>query len=246
MEIAQAEADSAHSQLIAIVAHELRYPLVPIRNAAALLQQDVVDAATIRRAAEIIERQANSLNRLIGDLVDVSRMQRGKMEIRPARALLSTLMECATESAHPLAQERSHTLLLSVSQEPVYLNMDLLRLSQAVLNIIANATKFTERHGHIHVRAHREGDQAMVIVSDSGMGIAETELEAIFGLFTRSAQGMHARQGLGTGLYLARHFIEAHGGSVTAASAGLGRGSVFTIRLPCEAVAVPRGDPIPA
>jgi signal transduction histidine kinase len=220
METAEVEAESAHSQLIAIVAHELRYPLVPIRNAAALLQQDAVDAATIRRAAEIIERQANSMNRLIGDLVDVSRLQRGTMEIRRSRTLLSTLMECAIESAQPFADERNHTLSVSVSPEPVHLHIDLLRLSQAVLNIIANATKYTDGHGHIHVRAYRADAHAIIIVSDNGMGIAGPELEAIFG---------------GDGLYLARHFIEAHGGTVTAASEGLGQGSDFTIRLPCEA-----------
>jgi len=255
MGTAQFEADRAHSQLIAIVAHQLRYPLVPIRNAAALLQHDVVDTATIRRSAGIIERQVKGMNRLIGDLVDVSRMQRGTLEIRRVRAQLSTLVECAIESAQPFANERGHTLTVSVSKEPVYLYMDLLRLCQAMLNIIANATKYTDGHGNIHVRAHRAGTQVIIIVSDRGIGIAESELDAIFGLFAKSDQGMRVEQGLGIGLYLARHFIEAHGGTVTAASAGPGRGSDFTIQLPCEAPTAgrvasggeePRGDLIHA
>src|SRR6185503_9789200 len=135
------------SQLIAIVAHELRYPLVPIRNAAALLQHDVVDVATIRRSADIIERQVNGMIRLIGDLVDVSRTQRGTMEFRRGRAPLSKLLECAIESARPLANERRQTLTSDVCNEPVYLNMDLLRLSRALLNVIANATKYTDGKG---------------------------------------------------------------------------------------------------
>lgn len=251
----EVEAGSAHSQLIAIVAHELRHPLVPIRNAAALLQRDMVDAATIRRAAGIIERQVSGMNRLIGDLVDVSRSQRGTLEMRRARAPLSAVVEWSIESAQPLAHERGHTLSVRVSPEPVYLDMDLLRVSQALVNIIANATRYTEAHGSILVRAHREGARAMIVVSDTGIGIAEPELEAIFGLYAKSAQGMRVEQGLGIGLYLARHFIEAHGGTVTAASAGIGRGSDFTIRLPCEVPATPRpadageelrADPTPA
>jgi signal transduction histidine kinase len=246
MDIAEVDAGGAHSQLIAIVAHELRYPLVPIRNAAALLQRDVVDAATIRRAAGIIERQVTGMNRLIGDLVDVSHTQRGTLEIRRTRASLSALVEWSIESAQPLANERGHHLSVCVSPEPVYLDADLLRVSQALVNIIANATKYTERQGNIHVRAHREGGQAMIVISDTGIGIARPELEAIFGLYAKSAQGMRVEQGLGIGLYLARHFIEAHGGTVTAASAGLGRGSEFTVRLPCEAGGEPRADPTPA
>jgi signal transduction histidine kinase len=251
----EVEAGSVRSELIAIVAHELRYPLVPIRNAAALLQRDVVDAATIRRAAGIIERQVTGMNRLIGDLVDVSRMQQGILEIRRARAPLSALVEWSIESAQAFANERGHSLCVSVSPEPVYLEMDLLRVSQALVNIIANATRYTQAPGNILVRAQREGARAMIIVSDTGIGIAKAELEAIFGLFAKSAQGTRVEQGLGIGLYLARHFIEAHGGTVTAASAGIGRGSDFTIRLPCEVPAtprpadggvVPRGDPTPA
>ena len=255
MDASEVDTDTDQSQLIEIVAHELRYPLVPIRNAAALLQRGLVDVTTIRRSADIIERQVKGMNRLIGDLVDVSRMQRGTLEIRRERTPLSMLLECVIESAQPLTNERRHTLTTDVCSDPVYLDMDLLRLSQALLNIIANASKYTEGKGNIHVRAHREGTHALVVVSDEGIGIAESELESIFGMFARSAQGTRGEPGLGIGLYLARHFIEAHGGTVTASSAGIGRGSEFTIRLPCEAAAMrrppldcdePRADPIPA
>src|SRR5687768_9713192 len=147
--------DGAQAQLITIVAHELRHPLVPIRNAAALLKGAPPDPDAIRHAAEIIEREAIRMNRLIGDLADVSRMQLGALEMRPARTLLSSFMEHAIEAAWQFAEERGLTLTLSVAPSPVYLQLDELRLSQALHHLITNACKYTERHGHIHVRAHR-------------------------------------------------------------------------------------------
>lgn len=216
MRTANATAASAREQdqFIAIIAHELRHPLVPIRNAAALLKHESADAATIRRAADIIERQASGMNRLIGEL-----------------------MERAVESAKPFASERGHTLSVSVTPAPTYLHMDVLRLVQSLHQIITNATRYTERCGHIHVRAKREGAEVVVTVSDTGIGIPVDDLETIFGLFVHAAHGARIEQGLGLGLYLARYLIEAHEGTVMAASAGLGRGSVFTIRLPCESPA---------
>ena len=234
MTTAAAAANGAHKQLIAIVAHELRNPLMPIRNAAALLKQNAPDADTVRRAAEIIERQANAMHRLIGDLLDVSRTQLGAMELIRVRAPLSELMERAIESAGPASEERGHTLLVSVSPQPIYLNMDVLRLCQALCNIIGNASKYTDEHGYVHVRAQGHGAEVTIVVSDNGIGIPAAELETIFGLFVQAGQGKRVEPGLGLGLYLARQFVEAHGGSVTAASDGPGRGSVFTIRLPCE------------
>jgi signal transduction histidine kinase len=247
MRTAAAVSDGAHAQFISIVAHELRNPLLPIRNAAALLKHEAPDSATVRRAAEIIERQASAMHRLIGDLVDVSRMQLGAMEMRRARAPLSELMERAIESAGPVAADRGHTLSASVSAQPIYLDMDVLRLAQALHNIICNASKYTDEHGFIHVRARCEGDHVVIVVSDNGIGIPKEELESIFGLFVQSVRGARAEPGLGLGLYLARHFIEAHDGTVTAASAGPGQGSVFTTRLPCEVSDGERaGDPFPS
>ena len=234
MRTAAALPDAANDQFISIVAHELRNPLLPIRNAAALLRRDSVDAATVRRAAEIIERQASDMHRLIGDLVDVSRLQLGAMELRRVRAPLSELMERAIESAGPMLADRDHSLSVSVSAQPIYLNMDVLRLGQALHNIIGNAIKYTVEQGFIHVRAEHDGERVVIFISDTGIGIPAAELEAIFGLFVQAAQGARAEPGLGLGLYLARRFIEAHDGTVTAASAGPGRGSLFTVRLPCE------------
>ena len=255
MKTATSALDGTHDQLVAIVAHELRYPLMPLRNAVALLRQESPDAATVSRAAEIIERQASDMHRLIGDLVDVSRMQFGALELRRVRAPLSALMEHAIDSAGPMANERGLTLYISVSPLPVHLNMDVLRLGQALHNIIVNASKYTDNLGHIHVRAQREGAHAVVTVTDTGVGIPEAELERIFGLFAQSDRGGRVEAGLGLGLYLARYLVEAHGGTVTATSAGADLGSEFTVRLPCEvpterkvapADAEPEGDLSPA
>ena len=222
------------TQLISLVAHELRSPLMPIRHAAAMLKDVAPDPVTVRRAAEIIEREAEGMSRLIGDLVDVSRTQSGALELQRRRAPLSELMERAIESAGPFVREHGHQLTLSVSPEPIYLHMDVIRLRQALCHIIANACKYTDMHGHIHVRAQRSGTNVSIVVSDTGIGIRNSALEASFGLFARAGQGSHVQVGLGVGLYLARYFVEAHGGTLTAASAGTNRGSEFTIGLPCE------------
>ena len=224
----------AHERLVAILANELCQPLAPIRDAAALLKQDSIDESTLRHASEVIERRAADMHRLIGDLLDASRMQAGAMEIRVQPTLLTDLVEGAVESARLLARERGHTLHVSVSTQPVCLNIDVLRLTQALHNIIANASKFTDRDGHIHVRALRDCAMVVIEVRDTGIGIPAEELETIFDLFWRCEQRERLEPGLGLGLYLARYLIEAHGGTITAASEGSGRGSVFTLRLPCE------------
>jgi signal transduction histidine kinase len=250
-----AASDGVHEQLVAIFANELRHPLAPIRDAAAQIKQTAVDADTLRHAADIIERQASDMHRMIGDLLDVSRMQVGALDLRVRPALLAELVEHALESAGPLARERGHTLHVIVPLDPVHLNIDLLRLSQALHNIVVNASKFTEREGHIHVIGRREGEGVVIEVHDTGVGIPPGELETIFDLFWRCERQECCEPGLGLGLYLSRFLIEAHGGTVSAASEGDGRGSVFTVRLPhafstppqASSLALePGDDPIPA
>ena len=250
-----AASDGVHEQLVAIFANELRHPLAPIRDAAARIKLAAVDADTLRHAAEIIERQASDMHRLIGDLLDVSRMQVGALDLRVKPALLTQLVEHAVESAAPLARERGHTLHVSVTPDPVYLNIDVLRLSQALHNIIVNASKFTQREGHIYVHTRREHEDVVIEVRDTGMGIPASEIETIFDLFWRCERQESGEPGLGLGLYLSRFLIEAHGGTVSAASEGAGRGSVFTVRLPRELTMRPQasslakepgGDPFPA
>jgi len=240
-----AVSDGTDLQFVAVVANELRHPLVPIRNAAALLRQASVDAATIARAAEIIEQQVNGMNRLIADLIDVARMRTNALELQLARAPLSGLMERVRESGALVASERGHGLSVGVSPEPVYLNIDVVRIAQALHNIIGNASKFSGKHEHIRVHAQREGAQAVIVVSNLKLGVTAAEIDMIFDL----------EPGLGLGLYLARYLVEAHGGTIAAAVAGPDHGSEFTVRLPCEAPmpqlsesadAEPAGDLIPA
>jgi len=211
-----------NAQLIALVAHELRHPLLPIRHAAELLRDAVSDAGTVRRAVEIIDREAENMNRLIGDLVDVSRMQSGALELLCKRAPLFELMERAIESVGLFAREHGHPLSVSVSPEPIYLKVDVLRLCQALHNIIANVCQYTDKHGDIHVRAQRHGERVSIVVGNAA------------NVFAQAGQGGRTQAGLGLGVYLARCIVDAHGGTMTAASAGANRGSEFTIELPCE------------
>lgn len=222
------------AELIALLAQELRHPLVPIRNAAATLKDAAPDHAAVCRAVEIIEREVNHMNRLIGDLADVSRMQMGALELHCKRVPLSELMERALELAEPLAKDHGHRLTVSLPPEPIYLQMDVLRLCQALRNLLENACKYTDKQGHIHVRAQRTGALLSIVVSDTGMGIPGAQLESIFGLFAQGEKADGRVPGMGLGLYLARCFVEAHGGTLTATSTGANRGSEFTIGLPCE------------
>lgn len=224
-----------NAQIISIVAHELRHPLLPIRHAAAMIGDAASDPATRLRAAEIIEREAARMNCLIGDLVDVSRMEMGALDLRRQRASLSELVERAIESARPFAKEYGHHLLVSVSPEPIYLQIDVPRICQALHNVIANACKYTDKQGHIYVRGQRDRAGVSIVVRDTGIGIPAAQLDSIFDLFARTAQDGQSPVGLGLGLYLARRFVEAHGGTLTAASKGSNRGSEFTIAMPCEA-----------
>ena len=228
-----AASEEAQAQLVAILANELCQPLAPIRDAAAMLRQDTIDERTLRHASEVIERRAGDMHRLIGDLLDISRMQAGTMEIRVEPTLLTDLVERAVESARLLVRERRRSLHVSICTDPVYLCIDVLRLSQALHNIIANASKFTDRDGQIHVSARCDESTVVIEVRDTGIGIPAQELETIFDLFWRCEQRERLEPGLGLGLYLARYLVEAHGGTITAASEGCGCGSLFTLRLPC-------------
>ena len=221
-----------NAELIAMVAHELRQPLLPIRHAAALLGNAVADPVTMQRAAEIIEREAINMNRLIGDLIDVSRMHSGALELRCKRAPLSELMERAIESAGLFASDHGHRLSVSLSSEPIYLQMDVLRLCEALHNLIANACQYANRPGHVHVRVQRNGARVSILISSTENGIPDAQPERAIDPFAQAGRGSRMQAGLG--LYLARCFVEAHGGTVTAAGAGENRGAEFTIGLPCE------------
>jgi len=212
--------------IISAATQEVRSPLVAIRHAVAVLKDVSSDQATVRRAAEIIEREVVNVDRLIGELADVSRIQLGTTEMRLKRAPLSELMERGIKLVGQFARDHDQQLSVSVSPEPVYLQMDVSRLCQALHNLIVNTCQYTQKHGHIHVRAQRNGSSVSIVICDTASTLPAAQRESMNG---------QVEAGLSIGLYLARHFIEAHGGTVTAVSRGENRGNELRVQLPCEA-----------
>lgn len=251
--------DAAASQLernnyVAMVAHELRDPLTPILNAAALLLHSPGNTAVVQRSAAVIDRQARVMGSLIDDLMNISRLQTGKLQLNRARVSMAEVIRRCLETASLFCAQRNQTLRVTVSPEPMDLNADAARLIQALRNLIVNAAKYSERGTEVQVLADWQDGDAVVRVTDTGIGIAADDLEPIFSLFIQgaSAKMSPSNGGLGIGLFLARHFAEAHGGSLRATSPGPGKGSTFILRIPCapverhpaeSQVARPSGDP---
>jgi signal transduction histidine kinase len=227
------EADRRKDAFIATLAHELRNPLAPVRNAVQILQRQGGGDADSQRARTIIARQVGIMARLIDDLMDVSRINRGHIELRREPVDLSRALELAVEATRPYMSEFGHSLALRLPDAPVVLDADVTRLSQVFVNLLTNAAKYTERGGRIEVAVQRDDDIVSVTVRDDGIGIPADHLERVFGMFAQveSAVG-RSRGGLGIGLSLVRHLVELHGGSVRATSDGPGRGSMFTVSLP--------------
>jgi PAS domain S-box-containing protein len=229
-----AEADRRKDEFLAMLAHELRNPLAPIRNAATVLRRtNGSDREVIGQATEMIERQLNQMVRFVDDLLDVSRVSRGTIELRKQQTELASVIHHAVEAARPAYDGRGHELTLTLSKEPVYLDVDPARLAQVVGNLLSNASKFTDPGGHISLTAGREGQQAVVRVRDTGIGIAPENLSRIFDLFTQLDTSLERSQsGLGIGLTLVKRLVEMHGGTIEAYSPGIGQGSEFVVRLP--------------
>jgi len=240
-----ADADRRKDEFLAMLAHELRNPLAPIRNALHILKMPSTDAATVHQAKEMMGRQVQSLVRLVDDLLDVSRIMRGKIELRRERIDLATAVARAIETATPAIQNGRHELTVSLPPEPLPVDADLIRLAQAIANLLHNAAKYTEPGGRIALTAERDDDTAVVRVRDSGIGIGPEMLPRIFGLFVQADRALNRSQGgMGIGLTLVRTLVELHGGSVHASSDGPGTGSEFIIRLPAlpRAAADPSSD----
>jgi signal transduction histidine kinase len=234
------------SHYVAMVAHELRSPLLPIINAASLLAQAPGEVDLVQRSARVIERQARIIGRLIEDLMNLSAAQRGQLQLRRAPVAVPDLVRQCLETIAPFAAQLGVRLVVSDPREPMELFADTMRLSQALQNVLFNAVKFSHPDGEVRLRADRAGEEIIITVSDDGIGIDAGDLESIFQLFEQGA-AHHYSGGLGIGLYLARQMIEAHGGSLLAASAGAGLGSIFTIRIPCTVPGTMRaGDQIPS
>jgi signal transduction histidine kinase/CheY-like chemotaxis protein len=230
-------------EFLAMLAHELRNPLAPIRNALHILKARHLDPATVGRARDVLDRQVQHLVRLVDDLLDVSRLLRGKIELRPEGLELAALVARAVETAQPVLDARGHQLVVSLPPQPVRLQGDLVRLAQVINNLLTNAAKYTDRGGRITLTGGREGDQVVITVRDPGIGIAPELLPRIFDLFVQGDPLLVRNAGgLGIGLTLVKNLVELHGGTVTAASAGPGKGSAFTVRLPAlPAGAEPEG-----
>jgi CheY-like chemotaxis protein len=227
------ERDHRKDEFLATLAHELRNPLAPIRNSLEVLKMPRVDAATAQQTRDMMERQVHHLVRLVDDLLDVSRVMKGKIDLRREQVELATVVARAVETAKPLMEVQGHQLTISLPDEPLALNADLVRLAQVVGNLLTNAAKYTEANGHIRLAAERRGDVAVLSVRDNGIGIAPDMLPHVFDLFVQADYAStKAQGGLGIGLTLVRNLVELHGGSVEAHSAGLGKGSEFIVKLP--------------
>jgi signal transduction histidine kinase/ActR/RegA family two-component response regulator len=227
------EADRRKDEFLATLAHELRNPLAPIRNSLQILKMPRLDAGTVERSREMMERQVHHLVRLVDDLLDVSRVMRSKIELRRERVELSMVVARAVETVQLLVEAQGHELTVQLPPESLPLDADPVRLAQVVGNLLTNAAKYTEANGRIRLTAHREGVEAVLRVSDNGIGIARDMLPHVFELFVQANHAAARSQGgLGIGLTLVKNLVEMHHGTVEARSAGLGRGSEFAIRLP--------------
>ncbi len=233
------EGDRQKNEFLATLAHELRNPLAPLSHATqilARLEDGEKDRVRATEARKVIERQVTHLVRLIDDLIDISRISHGKVGLRAELVTVSSVVEGAVEAVQPLLVSRRHTLEVRLPEAPVVLRGDPIRLTQVLTNLLSNAARYTEHGGRILVEAIREGDTAVLRVVDSGIGIPADALEHIFTMFGQATEALALDQGgLGIGLALAKQLAELHGGSLTASSEGLGKGSTFTLRLPVEA-----------
>jgi CheY-like chemotaxis protein/two-component sensor histidine kinase len=218
-----------------MLAHELRNPLAPIRTAVELLQSGHAPRETRGRALAAADRQLMNITRLVDDLLDVSRITTGKIELRRSTVELSDIIEAAVETAGKIMQERGHALTVSLPDEPVILDGDPTRLTQVFANLLHNAAKYTDPGGTISVCGAVEGAEVTIGVIDNGLGIRAELVPRVFDLFVQEDSGAdRARGGLGLGLTLVRELVSMHGGNVTVESEGLGKGSTFTVRLPCK------------
>jgi PAS domain S-box-containing protein len=221
------------SEFLAMLAHELRNPLAPIRNAISLMQIEAIESPRLRMTRDIIDRQLRQLTRLVDDLLDVGRITTGKISLQRHPIDLRDVVLRGVEAVRPLIEARDHRLDVDLPAQPIELTGDDARLTQVLQNLLVNAAKYTDPGGRIAVAARAETATAVITVTDTGRGISPQALERVFELFVQEASNTEPTDsGLGIGLTLARRLIELHGGTIRAESAGPGQGSRFTVRLP--------------
>ena len=229
------EANRRKDEFLATLAHELRNPLAPVRNAAQVLRLKGVDGE-LKWASGLIDRQVSAMSRLIDDLMDVSRINQGKIELRRALVDLQEVLADAIETTRPLIEESQHRLTIDLPAGGLKVHADRTRLSQAFMNPLNNAAKYTDRGGEIALSARVDSGEVVVTVKDSGIGIPGDHLESVFEMFSQVETALtRSRGGLGIGLSLTQQLVQMHGGSVSAHSAGVGKGSEFRVQLPLAA-----------
>ena len=227
------DADRRKDEFLATLAHELRNPLAPVRNAVAILNLKGSAEPDLRWAQAVIERQMDQMTRLVDDLLDVSRVSRGKIELKLDRVELARVIRGAVEASRPHIEQQSHALQVTMPAEKIHLHADETRLIQVFCNLLNNAAKYSDKGGEIALSATRDGSEVVISVRDNGVGISPDVLPRVFDMFTQVHQSIErSRGGLGVGLTLVKRLAELHGGNVEARSKGLGEGSEFVIRLP--------------
>ena len=241
------EADTRKDEFLATLAHELRNPLAPIRNSV-LLRELSADPAAHANARAIIARQLKQMVHLVDDLLDISRISRGRIDLRRERADLLAMVLAAIETSRPLIDASRHQLALALSSPgALMVDADPTRICQVVTNLLNNAARYTPDGGAIDLSVRREAGQAVICVRDNGVGISAAMLPRIFDMFAQGdAAGPRAQGGLGVGLALVRNLVELHGGAVSATSAGTGLGCEFVVRLPLAADEQVPSTPRPA
>jgi signal transduction histidine kinase len=226
-------ADRRKDEFLATLAHELRNPLAPMTTALEIMRVAPRNDAAHEHAQSVLARQLKQMTRLIDDLLDLSRISHGKLELRREQVSLSAVVESAIEITRPAIEAQRHTLEVALLNDPVYLHADATRLSQVFSNLLHNACKYTEHGGTIRISAAREGEHVAVRVKDNGIGIAQKDLQRVFEMFTQVGRSIEqSRGGLGVGLALSQWLVRLHGGTIEAHSAGIGQGSEFIVRLP--------------
>jgi CheY-like chemotaxis protein len=231
-------------EFLAMLSHELRNPLAPLLNAVQLLGLQKNENQLQRQARTVIERQVTQLTLLVDDLLEVSRMTTGHIQFRPERLVVNDILEHAIETTRPLLEQHRHEVTVSLSPEPIWLDADAARLEQIVVNLLTNAAKYTTDGGQVWLTAEQDGQECVLTVRDTGVGISPELLPRIFDLFTQGEQSLaRSKGGLGIGLALVQRLTQLHGGTIEAHSA-LGNGSEFVVRLPiATSQPAPQTDP---
>jgi signal transduction histidine kinase len=231
------EADHRKDEFLALLAHELRNPLASVRNAASIMRMKEPQDQELMWCRQVIERQADQLTRLVDDLLDVSRITQGKIKLRMQTLDLAEVVSCAVETTRSLVEKHHHSLAVRLPEDKVLLHGDLTRLTQVVANLLTNAAKYQNDGGRIELSVQQHDGRVSIRVRDEGIGIAPEMLTQIFELFAQGERSLdRAQGGLGIGLSLVKSLVEMHGGNVTAASEGLGKGSEITVHLPCHRI----------